>query len=209
MFEVSAALQSGRPLGALLGAARAAQGIPLEKAARDTRIRVQRLKEIESDDFSHFTHPSYARLYLADYAKYLGIPFSEIRSQLPEAGQCGTEGYQYLQDIPEGVAAQVARRLRPRRRLMPVFAAAALLAVLALGAIQLWVTLRNINRLGNAQVARTEKVEPVKTGLDPAEAAADKEALETLPPQASSNQNSTEAVLFVGGAVDQRTDRVQ
>ncbi|MFZ4683366.1 MAG: helix-turn-helix domain-containing protein [Terrimicrobiaceae bacterium] len=209
MFEVSAAVQSDRPLGAMLGAARAAQSIPLEKAARDTRIRVQRLKEIESDDFSRFTHPSYARLYLADYAKYLGVPFSEIRSQLPEAGQCGTEGYQYLQDIPEGVAAQVARRLRPRRRLMPVFAAAALLAVLALGAIQLWVTLRNINRLGNAQVARTEKVEPVKTGLDPAEAAADKEALETLPPQASSNQNSNEAVLFVGGAVDQRTDRVQ
>ena len=211
MFEVSAALPSGQPLGVRLGAARAAQEIPLEMAARDTRIRVQRLKEIESDDFSHFTHPSYARLYLADYAKYLGVPFSEIRSQLPDAGQCGTEGYQYLQDIPEGVAAQVARRLRPRRRLMPIFAATVLIVLLALGGIQLWITLRNINRLGNAQVARTEKVEPAKTLLDPAEAAADKAALQSLPPRASSDQRAseTDAVLFVGGAVDPQTDRVQ
>jgi len=211
MFEVSAALQSGQPLGALLGAARAAQEIPLEKAARDTRIRVQRLKEIESDDLSHFTHPSYARLYLADYAKYLGIPFSEIRSQLPDAGQCGTEGYQYLQDIPEGVAAHVARRLRPRRRLMPIFAATALIIFLGLGGIQLWITLRNINRLGDGQVANMEKIEPAKTLLDPAEAAADKEALQSLPPQASSDQRASEAdaVLFVGGAVDPQTDRVQ
>ncbi len=212
MFEVSAARKidsAGNSLGPLLAAAREAQDIPLEKAARDTRIRVQRLKEIEADDFSHFTHPSYARLYLADYAKYLGIPFAEIRCKLPDPGQCGTEGYQYLQDIPEDAASRVARRLRPRRRLMPVFVASALIVIFTLGGIQLWIFLRNINRLGDGQVARTEKVEPAKALLDPAEAAADKEALESLPPQASADQTPAEAVLFVGGAVEPSGGRVQ
>jgi len=213
MFDISAVRDSehsGKSLGPLLAAARGAREIPLEKAARDTRIRVQRLREIESDDLSHFSHPSYARLFLADYARYLDIPFAEIRDMLPEAGGCGAEGYQYLQDIPEGVAAQVARRLRPRRRLLPVFAAVTLVLLCALGGLQLWTTLRNIHRLSGSEVARTEKVEPVKTA-DSAQAAADKELLQIEPPQASADQpktNGDEAVLFVGGTVDQ-TARVQ
>ena len=46
-------------VGARLGGARIKAGISLEKAAKDTRIRVQRLKEIEADDFSGFAHPTY------------------------------------------------------------------------------------------------------------------------------------------------------
>jgi len=213
MFDLSAVRdseQTGKSLGPLLAAAREAREIPLEKAARDTRIRVLRLREIESDDLSHFSHPSYARLFLADYARYLDIPFAEIRHLLPETGGCGVEGYQYLQDIPEGVAAQVARRFRPHRRMLPVFAAITLVLLCALGGLQLWTTLRNIHRLNGREMARTEKVEPVRTA-DSAQSAADKELLQIQPPQASADQPKTdgdEAVLFVGGTVDQ-TARVQ
>lgn len=183
-----------KSLGSILAAAREARKIPREKAAHDTRIRVQRLREIESDDLSHFSHPSYARLFLADYAKYLDIPFAEIRQMLPETGGCGTEGYQYLQDIPESAAAQVARRLRQRRRLLPVFAAVTLVVLCALGVLQIWITVRNIHRLNGREVARTEKVSHVKTA-GPAQASADQSKAE-------------EAVLFVAGTVDQ-TARVQ
>jgi len=185
---------AGKSLGSLLAAAREARKIPREKAARDTRIRVQRLREIESDDLSHFSHPSYARLFLADYAKYLDIPFAEIRQMLPETGGCGTEGYQYLQDMPESDAAQAACRLRPRRRLFPVFAAVTLVVLCALGVLQIWITVRNIHRLNGREVARTEKVEYVKTE-GPAHAAAEQ-------PKAEGS------VLFVAGTVDQ-TARVQ
>ena len=42
-------------IGARLSARRQKLGIPIEKAAKDTRIPVARLRMIESDDFSSFS----------------------------------------------------------------------------------------------------------------------------------------------------------
>lgn len=146
-----------RSLGRMLSAAREERGILLEQAARDTRIRAQRLREIENNDLSHFPHPSYARLFLVDYAKYLGIPFAEIRGFLPDSGACGTEGYQYLQDVPgESASVRFVRRVRPRR-LMPALAGVAALVVCLLVGFQLYLTMRNINRLGLADVTQADR----------------------------------------------------
>ena len=59
---------------------------------------IQRVREMERDDFSSFPHSSYARMYAIDYAKYLGIPISRVRRMLPEAGEQGWGGHQYLQE---------------------------------------------------------------------------------------------------------------
>jgi transcriptional regulator with XRE-family HTH domain len=83
-------------LGALLSEERAHRGIALERAAKDTRMRAQRLREIEADDLSHFSSPSYARLFVLAYARYLGVPHTKIEGWLPEPGACGSEGFQYL-----------------------------------------------------------------------------------------------------------------
>ena len=100
MSEAAAIMgrEGARSLGAQFAAAREKRGLSLEKASSETRIRVQRLREIERDDFSHFSHPSYARMFAIDYAKYLGIPISRVRRLLPDAGECGAEGYQYLRE---------------------------------------------------------------------------------------------------------------
>ncbi len=86
MFDVAAVFdsdESGESLGSRLAAARKAKDLPIEKAAHDTRIRVQRLREIEHDDFSQFSHPSYARMFLTDYARYLGMDVDAIKHLLP------------------------------------------------------------------------------------------------------------------------------
>lgn len=133
-------------LGAQLAAAREARGLPLEKAAHETRIRVQRLREIENDDLSHFSHPSYARMFLIDYAKYLGISVSEIRDFLPAPGACGSEGYQYLQESEERVVYRPIRPTRQRRLIPALIGAVALIACLV-GGFQLFVTLRKLDRI--------------------------------------------------------------
>ncbi len=84
-------------LGARLAAARERQGIPIERAAKESRIRAQRLREIENDDFSQLSNASYARMFLIAYAKYLGVPREEIEDFLPEQGSPGAEDYQYIQ----------------------------------------------------------------------------------------------------------------
>lgn len=84
-------------LGGILAAARERQGIPIERAAKESRIRAQRLREIENDDLSQLSNASYARMFLIAYAKYLGVPREEIEDFLPEQGSPGAEDYQYIQ----------------------------------------------------------------------------------------------------------------
>jgi cytoskeletal protein RodZ len=91
-------------IGALLAAEREKRGIPVERAAKETRMRPQRIRDMEADDLSHFTNPSYARMFLIAYAKYLGIPMQTIHEHLPDRGEPGSEGYQYIhassEDLP-------------------------------------------------------------------------------------------------------------
>lgn len=222
MFESSVPAQNaaaGSSLGALLLAAREERGVPLEQAARDTRIRAQRLCEIESDDLSHFSHPSYARLFLVDYAKYLGISLQEIRPYLPDFGQCGAEGYQYLQEIPgPPTASRIARRLQPRRRLLPVFAGLFVIGVCTVVGIQVWMFMRNVDRIQLGQVAQVEK-----SGLQHENSQAVRaEVIQAVPvgekqgpvtpdavsspgqPQANSGYVDDHEILFVGGAFERQ-----
>jgi cytoskeleton protein RodZ len=147
--EILPVTDDNASLGRRLAAAREAKGLEIEKAAHDTRIRLQRLKDLEADDYSRFPHPSYARMFLADYAKYLGIPAADIRSLLPESGDCGAGGYHYIDTLgAEPSEEPVARRMRPRRRVLPVLVSTAALLIISVLAINLTVTLRKLERLG-------------------------------------------------------------
>lgn len=83
-------------IGAMLADQRERLGIPIERAAKESRIRAQRLREIEQDDFSELSNASYARMFLIAYAKYLGIPREDLDEYLPEQGLPGAENYQYI-----------------------------------------------------------------------------------------------------------------
>ena len=146
-----------RSLGAQFTAVRQKRGLTLEKVASETHIRLQRLREIERDDLSRFAHPSYARMFAMDYAKYLGIPISRIRRQLPDAGECGTEGYQYLQEAACDYMRTNVRPFRRRKRLARRMVAAALLLLLSVGGLKVWTTIRDIERLGLNRMALEDK----------------------------------------------------
>ena len=59
-------------MGAYLRAARTEQGVSLERAAQDTKIKADFLMRMESDEFD-FIAPAYARGFLRSYARYLGL----------------------------------------------------------------------------------------------------------------------------------------
>jgi cytoskeletal protein RodZ len=145
-----------RSLGTQFAAARQKRGLTIEKVASETHIRVQRLREIERDDFSRFAHPSYARMFAMDYAKYLGIPISRVRRLLPDAGECGTEGYQYLRESACDYMRTTVRPFRRRRRLVRKLTTTAVLILLGLGSVKVWTTIRDIERLGLNRMARED-----------------------------------------------------
>jgi cytoskeleton protein RodZ len=139
---------SDMTLGQRLAATREQKGLELEKVAHDTRMRVQRLKELEADDYSRCPHPSYARMFLKDYARYLEIPLGEIKDLLPDAGECGAGGYQYIDELAgETVPVPTVRRLRPRRRLLPALAVGTSVILAAVIALQVVIWVRKFDSL--------------------------------------------------------------
>lgn len=76
-------------LGARLAAARQAAGLSLEETAKKIKLSEEFLLAIETDFKKENLHsiaacdPGYRRLLVFRYANMLGIPLSEIRSQLP------------------------------------------------------------------------------------------------------------------------------
>jgi len=84
-------------IGQLLRQTREGKGIGIDHAAREMRVKPERIREMESDDISHFTHPSYARFFMRDYAQYLGLSTDQFSEYLPEAGSSISDGLDYLQ----------------------------------------------------------------------------------------------------------------
>ncbi len=60
-------------LGKKFEEARSARNLTIDEAARMTKIRPQRLAEIESDDFSQFPSLAYAKGFLLIYGKFLDV----------------------------------------------------------------------------------------------------------------------------------------
>ena len=53
-----------------------------ELAARETKIKVDRLRDLETDDYTHFSSPTYARGFVRTYARFLGLDEYKILRQL-------------------------------------------------------------------------------------------------------------------------------
>lgn len=60
-------------LGNTLSRGRRARGITLEDAERDTHVSRRYLQALETEDFSVFPAPVYARGFLRTYSRYLGL----------------------------------------------------------------------------------------------------------------------------------------
>lgn len=138
-------------IGARLGAARAKAGISLEKAAKDTRIRVLKLRELEADDFSGFAHPTYARLFLLDYAEYLGIPVDEIRPMLPDHTGPAAGGFQYIDALAADLPRKSGSPRQRRRWIITLLAVAVGLVVLLAAALFTYFTIQKIERVARSK----------------------------------------------------------
>src|SRR5215217_6579222 len=100
-------------LGKKFQEARLARNLTLDEAARMTKIRPQRLAEIEADDFSQFPSLAYAKGFLLIYGKFLNVDVSPYLEAFETSDAVTVDGYSYLQDNP----APAPRRVEvvPRR----------------------------------------------------------------------------------------------
>lgn len=134
-------------VGARLAARRQKAGIPIDKAAKDTRIPVSRLRAIESDDFSSFAHPTYARLFLTDYANYLGVPLEEIRAYLPGGKNLGTADNNYLDVLLAKPGFLQGDQFKSIRRLLLATGILIGIVLLVVAGIYAWRTWKKFERV--------------------------------------------------------------
>lgn len=162
--EVSENQANEMTLGQRLAALRQKKGLEIEKVAHDTRLRAHRIRELEADDYSRCPHPSYARMFLKDYAKYLGLSLADIKDQLPESGESGGGGYQYIEELSgETVTPPATRRLRPRRRLLPAMILLVAFLFTATVALNAVIWFRKLDSLGLGKPAEVpEAVVPAE-----------------------------------------------
>ena len=148
-------------IGARLSARRQKLGIQLEKAAKDIRVSVSRLSQIESDDFSSFAHPTYARLFLVDYANYLRVPLEEIRDYLPGSKKLGTSDNRYLEVLLARQTFLHGDQFKSLRRLLFGVGAGLLVLILIGLGIYFWKTWKKFERVQPA--ATSPAATPVPT----------------------------------------------
>jgi cytoskeleton protein RodZ len=85
-------------LGKKFQDARHARNLTLDEAARMTKIRPQRLAEIESDDFSQFPSLAYAKGFLLIYGKFLDVDVTPYLDAFEDSESVTVDGYSYLQE---------------------------------------------------------------------------------------------------------------
>jgi cytoskeleton protein RodZ len=71
-----------KTVGKQLEEARLARNWTPQLASRETKIKVDRLRELETDDYSHFASPTYARGFVRTYARALGLDEYRLLRQL-------------------------------------------------------------------------------------------------------------------------------
>jgi len=97
-----------KTVGNQLQEARLARNWTPELAARETKIRVDRLRDLEADDYTHFSSPAYARGFVRTYARALGLDeykiLRQLDNKLPEddnASFVSDTGLPYIPEAPK------------------------------------------------------------------------------------------------------------
>lgn len=112
-------------VGTVLRKARVSQGIPIDVAARDTRIRADVLEGFEEGRFDRLAGQVHVRGTLRTYARYLGLPEQALLDRF-------RDGSTEPQEEPPPPLAEILPVLRRRQTRIVAFAALTALA-LALG----------------------------------------------------------------------------
>ena len=79
---------------------RVARKLRIEDVADATKIRAERLIDLEADEYGHFANLTYAKSFLTKYAKYLGVDIQAELDHFQVATSISLREYQYL--VPSG-----------------------------------------------------------------------------------------------------------
>jgi cytoskeletal protein RodZ len=151
-------------VGRKLQQARLARKLEIEDVAERTKIRPDRIIDLEADEYSHFPNPTYAKSFLAKYARFLGLDIQEELDKFQISPAISMGDYQYLNSIPARSHAQQPRwtqRIQPKGFRVPPALVVVLVLIVLVGVPVFSYLALNIPRVTGTNFTI---VVPAKTG---------------------------------------------
>ena len=87
-------------VGWKLQQARLARRLEIEDVAETTKIRPERIIDLEADEYRHFPNLTYAKSFLAKYAKFLEVDIQDELDKFQVGRTISLAAYQYLTGPP-------------------------------------------------------------------------------------------------------------
>jgi cytoskeletal protein RodZ len=146
-------------VGRRLQKTRQARQWTIDEVAAATKIRPERITDLEADDLSHFPSLVYARSFLVKYAKHLGVDIQDDLEQIQVGKPVGLGEYHYLRTTPP-----LKYQPEPRRRgddtgsKIPPLLLAILALLLLIGVPTISFLAINLSRLGGGSASSDRAV---------------------------------------------------
>lgn len=123
-------------VGRKLQQARLSRKLEIEDVAERTKIRPDRIIDLEADEYSHFPNPTYAKSFLAKYARFLGLDIQEELDQFQISPAISMGDYQYLSSFSAqhyGQQQRWTQRIQPKGFRVPPAVVIVLVLIVLVG----------------------------------------------------------------------------
>jgi cytoskeletal protein RodZ len=150
-------------VGRKLQQARLAKKLEIEDVAEKTKIRPDRIVDLEADEYAHFPNLIYAKSFLAKYARFLGVDIQEELEKFQTGRTISVGDYQYLSSGSPQKPVQEPRRIEAIGFRVPPAVVAVLVLIVLVG-----VPVFSYLALNITQVADTNQVATAGSNVKPA-----------------------------------------
>ena len=120
-------------VGKRLQKARLAKKLEIDDVAEATKIRPERIIDLEGDEYARFPNRTYAKSFLAKYARFLEVDIQEELETFHISSSISLGEYQYLASAPAPDHSPIKPLLRPKAFRVPPWIVAALILVVLVG----------------------------------------------------------------------------
>jgi cytoskeletal protein RodZ len=134
-------------VGRRLQKARQEKKLTIDEVAAATKIRPERIVDLEADDLTHFPSLVYARSFLVKYARFLGLDIQDDLENFQVNRAVGVGEFKYLTAVPPPKYRPEPRFNQPAKKMAPPLVLAVIAVLILIGVPLVAFFAVNLSRL--------------------------------------------------------------